>query len=363
MGELNPTESKMPAVQPDNTISIPAKGKTLYIKPDTKKFDYPSMLNQFVQYVSMADILAKIKVGTQYVVQIPTEYQQPFDAGDLFMMQNQKTGKMWPSLMEIAENGRHQVVTPLPVAEQDFIQGNPIQDLANGYHNLVMQQQMEQLSAKLDTVLDAVKRIEQGQIDDRFAKFESGKNSLILALYIKNSEAKTQQLNSSRAILSLAQCEIGQALKRRVEDFEPLPKNVFKLYGREVAKEGYFRSKDCEFQLIQEYYDYYLQATKFIAVSFAMSGEMDAAKQTYQLAETFLSSIDFSRLKTIEHVHKNLKDMFYSMPVQYLSVEKQICFDEMKAYDYVALEVSGNKLLEVLSNGGSEEVSESNTEQ
>ena len=40
-----------------------------------------------------------------------------------------------------------------------------------------------------------------------------------------------------------------------------------------------------------------------------------------------------------------------------------MCLDEARSYDYVALEVSGEKLLEVLGNGQAEEVQEAEAEQ
>lgn len=121
MNELTENKQNLPVSSDSETMPVPAPGKTLYITQDTKGFDYRSILGQVVQYVNMGDVLTKIKAGTQYVVQIPAEFQEAFESGEYFMMQNQKNGKMWPSLMEVAENGRHQVVTPLPISEQGFV--------------------------------------------------------------------------------------------------------------------------------------------------------------------------------------------------------------------------------------------------
>ena len=54
--------------------------------------------------------------------------------------------------------------------------------------------------------------------------------------------------------------------------------------------------------------------------------------------------------------------MFYSDPVGYLATEQEKCLDKAKSYDYVALEVSGEKLLEVLENGREKTVPEAKTE-
>lgn len=363
MGELNSTSSDLPIIQEQDNMPIPVEGKTLYITPKTKKFDYQVLLGNIIQCVSMGDILNKIKAGTQYVVQVPTEFQKALDTGELSIMKNKKTGMEWAYLMKTAENGQHQIVKPLPIAEQPFVQGTPLQDLVSGYHNLLMQQQLEEISAKLDAVLESVSRIEEGQMDDRIAMLDAGRAELTYALSIEDPNERIQQVVSSRSTLIKAQQMIGRALKRRTEEFEPLPRCNFKLYKRERKKNGYLRSKDSEFHIIQEYYDCYLQATKFIAASFAMSGNFNNANYTFETAEEFLSTIDFRNLKTIEYTHKGLKDAFYSAPVKYVAVEKEIYLDEAKAYDYIALEVSGEKLLEVLGDDRTEEIPESNTEQ
>lgn len=44
------------------------------------------------------------------------EFQQAYNSGEYFIMQNAKTEKMWSSLMKVAENGHNQVVTPLLIA-------------------------------------------------------------------------------------------------------------------------------------------------------------------------------------------------------------------------------------------------------
>ena len=55
--------------------------------------------------------------------------------------------------------------------------------------------------------------------------------------------------------------------------------------------------------------------------------------------------------------------MFYSYPVEFVASERTICLEEAKKYDYVALEVSGERLLEVLADGRTEEISEEITKQ
>ena len=73
--------------------------------------------------------------------------------------------------------------------------------------------------------------------------------------------------------------------------------------------------------------------------------------------------IDFSKVETIGFQHKELKDMFYAAPTGYITAERAVCMEDAKQYDYVALEVSGERLLEVLGNGQAEALQETRTEQ
>mgnify|MGYP000650552805 FL=1 len=156
-------ETKLPAEIRQTDDIAPAKGKCLHITQGSKGVDFNALLEQVVQYISMGDVLNKIHAGTQYVVQIPTEFQSAYESGEMFIMENMKTGKKWPSLMKIAEDGKQQVVTPLPIAEQTIVQGNPIQELANWQYQLVMQQQMHRLSDVVEKTYRAVERIENGR--------------------------------------------------------------------------------------------------------------------------------------------------------------------------------------------------------
>lgn len=330
--------------------------KTLYISPNDEKFNYRGILGQVVQYFNMADIIDKIQVGSKYVVQIPTEHQKAFGTGEYFMMQNQKTGTMWPSLMKIADTGRNQVVTPLPIAEENFIQGNPVQDLAVGYHNLLMQQQMSQLIFKMEETYRIVEKIEHGQMDDRKGILEAGRNEMLLALSMSEGIERTMQIATSRDKLLTAHGQIGETLKRRVREFQPVSKHASVRFIKEFVKTGYLEGKDQEIREIQEYYDLYLQATKMIAASYAMCGDVEQAEKMFELSENTIKCLDFSNIKSIEHLHGEMGDMFYKTPIEYFSTEKEFCVEESKSYDYVSIEVTGEKLLEAINNDRKEEV-------
>ena len=364
MDELIPVElDNHPTEANQKTVPIPAEGKKLYISHNSVGIDFQALLGHVVQCVNMGEILAEIKAGTQYVVQIPAEFQEAYESGEMFIMENMKTGKKWPSLMKIAEDGRHQVVSPLPITEQAIVHGNPVQELANSQHNMLMQQQVAHLTELVERTYRVVEQIKHGQMDDRIGLLEAGKNSLILALSMPDGEERNRQIDSSRQNLLVAQAQIEKTLERRAVEFDPLPKAAAIRFMREFFHSGYLAEKKNDVQEMQEYYDLYLQATKLLAASYAICGNLETAEQTFRLSETTIQAIDFSKVKTIAYQHKALTDMFYNAPIGYIEAEREVCMEEAKRYDYVAIEVSGEKLLEVLGDGKTETIQKTGTEE
>lgn len=364
MQEQSPDkETKLPAEIRQKDDIVPAKGKCLHIIEDSEGVDFNALLEQVLQCVNMSDVLNKIHAGTQYVVQIPAEFQSAYESGEMFIMENMKTGKKWPSLMKIAEDGKQQVVTPLPIAEQAVIQGNPIQEFADWQYQLVMQQQMSRLSDIVEKTYRTVKQIENGQLDDRIGLLEAGRKGLLLAMTMPEGDARSRQIDSSRQNLLVAQSQIEKALERRAAEFKPLSEMSSVRFLQECLHSGYLAEKSKEVQEMQDYYDLYLQATNLLAASYVMCGNLKTAEQTYQISEAALEHIDFRNVKTICYEHKALKNMFYSDPVGFIDTEREACLEDAKNYDYVALAVSGEKLLEVLGNGREKAVPEAETGQ
>ena len=356
-------ENRLPAEIRQTDEIAPAKGKCLHITPVSKGINFNELLEQAVQCVNMGDILSKIHAGTQYVVQIPAEFQSAYESSEMFIMENMKTGKKWPSLMRITEDGKHQVVTPLPIAEQAVVQGNPIQELANIQYQMLVQQQITQLSDMVARTYRLVEQIKDGQMDDRIGLLEAGRKGLLLVMTMPEGDERNRQIDSSRQNLLVAQSQIEKTLERRATQFEPLSEIAPVRFLRECLHSGYLAEKSEEVQKIQDYYGLYLQATNLLAASYVMCGNLKTAEQTYQISESALKAIDFSKVKTICYEHIELKNMFYSDPVGFIEAEKEVCLEDAQKYDYVSLEVSGEKLLEVLENGKENAIQEAGAEQ
>jgi len=137
-------------------------GKILNIKSSTLDIDFKSIINRIFQYVDIADVVSKIEKGAEYVVQIPVDFQDGFQSGEYLMMENQRNANLYPTLMKLGDDGRNKIVTNLSIKKEEFVQGGPVKDITTNFHNIYMQQKMNEIAGLLEETIDAVKRVEQG---------------------------------------------------------------------------------------------------------------------------------------------------------------------------------------------------------
>lgn len=329
--------------------------KVLRLSYHDKGPDFKNMLAAAVQMFNAADIIGKIQKGAEFVVQVPAQYQAELQAGTLEMMHGSKSGKTWATLVRKLANGKQEIICNCPITEQMHIQGSPIQNLSRVYQNFYMQQKLAELSEQVQEVYDIVLRIEQGQMDDRIGKLESGRNDIQRALENHNSEDQKRELELARSKISEAQSQIGRVFKSHVEDFKPIPESRFARRFREILSPttSYMKKRDQEFEKLQDYFEFYLRATQLLAWSYTVVGDTNRAKTVFEQSISFLHTINFRNVRTLDYIYprRSMDDAFYHQAVPYLQAEKTVCLDEARPYKFVQITVSSEELEEVLADG------------
>lgn len=312
--------------------------------------NYNGIVNEVCQYINFFDVISKIKKGVEYVVEIPLEFQQGFDNGEYWIMENFNTGKIWPSLMEVGKNGRNKIVTPLPVKKKTFLQGNPIKDITNSYQSIYIQQQLNNVIKLLEETLRGVERIENGQMDDRIARLKAGRNGFLRALFQKGEDRHPLALELAIDNINVAQNQIFETFRRRVNEFKGVPKTKLGIVLRGSMSPGRYVEKTVkEYNKIHHYYGLYLLATKMLAGAYVMSGDVEIAQEVFDTSISEIQNLDYSNLKTIEAIlldNSNF-DKIYNIAVEAFIEEKERCLNDAKGYECLSLSISGDKLIEV----------------
>lgn len=327
--------------------------KILKIHESMVDIDFQGIVARAVQWADIGRVAGNIEKKIEYVVKIPAKYQKQFETGEYFINKNSTTGIEWPTLMKKADNGRYQFVDNLPVEQQQFVQGNPFRDICQNYHNMYMQQQMAQIAEAIAEMQGVVKLIAQGQQDDRIALIEAGREEIMLALTLKDEESKRTHIETGRSNLIIGQVQLGKALERRITAFKAIPSNRVLRFCKSVLDNNYLNKMDDAYEEIDQCYDLYHKATNMLAMSWGLTGELDALQRTYEDSITFVRGLNLSKIKTIEYAHEgaDLSELFYKSAISKMKKEKQICLELAENYEYISLEVSGDKLLEVIESG------------
>lgn len=366
MGELttqnnNELEPNGKGNVPDNYVNNP--GKTLTVRKDSINVDFGGILAAALQMIDFGNAMNHIKAGAQYVVQIPVKYQEAFESGELFLNQNSKTNVLWPSLVRKLDNGKQQFVANLPIKQENMIQGNPISSFATAYQNMYMQEQLQELSVQMERTYKLVETVLRGQNSDRIGKMNAGRQTIECALTMKDETERREEIRTGRALISEAQQQFLEVFRDRVQSFEAVPDKEIKVWLKVLFNKNYCNDLDGECNDLQDMYELYLQSTKMVAGSYLLTGDEEAARTVFEDSASAMQAIDFTNLNTIGFIHHDLQDYFFqgNNASEYIDAERDEYLEEGKAYDSVAIEVSGEKLLEVYRNG-KEKVSEAESE-
>lgn len=215
---------------PSNSVESFQPEKELLVVEDLPHIPFKQLVNSILQRVSIGDVISKIESETEYVVQVPLKFKEAFEKGEVFIAQNKDTLQLIPQLAKYNDKGKYEFVGPMDMIERKAITGAPLQGIADRYQNIAMQQQMAQLSELMEKTHETVRRIEQGQYDDRIGHLIAGKNMICLALS-NPDHINEAELNSGREQLQIGCAQIGQTIYRRASEFKKISQSRL-TYGR-----------------------------------------------------------------------------------------------------------------------------------
>ncbi len=315
-----------------------------------------SILKEIVRKTNILKNIGQLEDDIEYIVDI-SPYKDEIRRGEMELMSNQSTGVIYPVLIKRLENGRPEIVCPLKVKERKlFKRHTNSSDLAfaNYCQTLAIRQQTEAQLQKLDQIKAEINEIKETQNDERIGKIEAGKEQVRNAIHTENPDMAPGYFANGIQDLVEAKCGLEETIKRKAQSFDPLPKKEVKLVYKEFLNENYFRQKDKEIEEIQDCYDLYLKALRLIASSHYLNGDQKLAEMTYNDAISSFSTIDFSKIKTIENIHQNCDDMFFNHPVEYIEYDKGLISEQFRKTEIV---ITKKEIEEVAKEENEERIS------
>ena len=349
-------EVKNKIIETSEEITPVVQLKEWFVDSDLPHIPFRQLVNKALQDVNLASVISKIEKGTEYVVKVPLEFKKAYDEGKVFVAQNSETGILRPILAKYNDKGKYEFVSPMEMVERTTTQGgNALQGVADRYQNMAIQQQIAQLSELMEQTHEVVRRIEQGQYDDRIGLLNAGRNQILLALS-DPEHIDMDELKAGRNNLQLGCAQIIETVHRRSNEFPKISKSRVMRDLKLFAKNNYYSSLDEEYGKIEDCFGFFLQGTKMLAASYAICGETEKAKLVFDQAKDKVAQIDFDKVERIGLIHPNETDWISNEAPLYLESGKKECLEEARKYDMLTLKVSGEMLLEAFENGREESV-------
>ncbi|WP_348664846.1 hypothetical protein [Dubosiella newyorkensis] len=237
--------------------------------------------------------------------------------------------------------------------EESFIQGNPLQNLIQQFQIGHLQSAIQKQSELLEKLHYKIDLIQQGLMNDRIALLQSGQNQILFSL--NRNESNTNKIIAIEAGIKdmiTARDQIFQELKLRINEFTPIPKNIFKRGFQHIIKKEYLEEKTNEYKKIVAIYELFERATMHIAVAHLLIDQAHLINYTYQNSIDMMKKIDYSNIRSIEIWYPRDKycGLLYYEWEQLLENDKKECIKLKEKKENIAIEFQGELLLEVIEN-------------
>lgn len=312
--------------------------------------------------------IANAPETTEYVLRIPRQIQEGLDSGDLKLM-TKKTGEMVGDVMGRSEKSGRMVVQHKLEAEQRTVKSitpsEHAEALSSDLFNIAIQQQMAEISAQLDEVLDAAKRIEQGQQDDRYALIESAESQLRLAAVAEDEANRLEHVRSAQHFLQEGSKKIARAMSRRIDNADEVPEFPPAIIWKMLSSRGnYYDTMTEWFNKAQEDFDVLEKAYAMLALCAVAIDEPNMLDVLLDDYKTALKAMDTRKLLSMGRLHTEAEfdGTWFSDVEGYIETRRE----EAKLLtdgQYIEVTMTGRMLMEAIDDETGEGPGEEGTEE
>lgn len=320
-----------------------------------------ALVSQLLQSFRLtSDLISEIASSpdaTEYVLRVPKSIQEGLDPGAYKLMQK-KTGEMVGEVLQKSANSNRMVVKQkLEVVERTATHAVDTNNLMADLTTIAIQQQMAEISAQLDEMIDVAKRIEQGQQDDRFALIQTAEEMLGMAAVTGDSAERRSLIRDARARLVEGANKVSNATKRQIESVESVPKSDMAITWKMLFTHGnYYEKMDEWFDRVQESFEMLEKAYGLLVLCAIASDEPD---QINMLLDGFASKIqgmDTKRLLSMGNLHPEVdfSGEWFANSQGYIAARKEDAL-LITGGNFVDVRLTGRMLMEAIDNEAEEQ--------
>lgn len=306
--------------------------------------------------------IAEAPETTEYVARFSKKAQEGLDSGE-FKLMAKKTGEILGDVMGKSETSNRMVVKEKHTLVERTVPGvtsaQQAQTISADLYNIALQQQMAEVAAKLDEMIEVAKRIEQGQQDDRVALIEAAERELRLAAVAEDEENRLECVRNARRFLSEGTSQIAKTMNRRLQSVDGVPEFQPAIVWKMLSSKGvYVEEMDDWFNKVQDDFDVLERAYALHALCVLALDEPKMLDILFDDYRNDLASMDTDKLLTMANIHperrKDFKKAWFADALGYVEA-KQTEAKLLVEGEYIDVTITGQMLLEAIEDEAREE--------
>jgi len=288
------------------------------------------------------EILKVVNRETTYIARIPKKLKADMDAGLLDFMVNKETGEK----LGILVNDKHKTQGIMQINEAKAI------DIASDLANIAIQQQLASMTDVINDVRSRVIALQEGHDADLFGSIKGMHQQLLQMRDAQNPETKKLLTANAISVLNETRGKIEVTILNTLRELDITPDTDMKILGKIAADKNFLSDTIERYDRIEELFSYYVTATQLLGYSYAFLDEPASYEDIFTPSNELIANTDLQKLIAAENLYnEDIGETWYKNPTDFLLKIKQTAHSVFaEPIDVIEIEISGNKLLEVIEN-------------
>jgi hypothetical protein len=227
-------------------------------------------------------------------------------------------------------------------------------DISTNITSIAVQQQLAEMIEVINDVRSRVIALQEGHDQDLFGSIRGMHQQMIQMRDAKDADMQKQLAFHAITVLNETRGKIEVAVISTLKDMPIVPSGDAKIIWQ-ITKDKNFLSDITEkYDRIEELISYYLTATQLLGYAYAFLGEENAFQDIFSPCPELLDNALLQKLIRAESIYaEDIADAWYKCPSQYMLPIKDAAHQlfNSKVNNVIELEISGERLLEELTNG------------
>ncbi|MCK1986248.1 MULTISPECIES: hypothetical protein [Peribacillus] len=281
-----------------------------------------------------------------YVAQFPKDIVEKMQAGQYDLMHS-KSGEILSMIID-KTHPKKNIIHNVRLTELDTNVLSKVQDISNNIASLAVQQQLAQVLEELSEVKKIATSIKRGQVTDRIATVNTGKDLLESALNGPSKEGYSEIQHAIRMLL-LGRNQLELYLKDELKFISDVPTSKIKIFFKSVFNNGFYDKCNESYNSFQEAFKAYFESCVYLSMAYNEIKDEKAMLKAFETVKSLVqvSSSKILSLSTIAVSGKSEEDlMWYRNPDLILETfdnYQQQTF--LKNADVINIEFEGSQLL------------------